>query len=207
VLFTRQFPLKLQHSQNPPNRETQISRYLAVQIQIEISISFEIVPRFLSFCIWWILEVLHFEWNLSNAFICMNEGCHSRVFVRATHVYVWMNACSQPSSPHQIAGTATCIDKFVYMHSYMKWPALINFYMWWLRSVGSLKWLVSFTEYNLFYRALLQKRPIILRSLLIVATPYMNSFIKCIQTFCVYMNAYSQSCSSIVERKKKRRKS
>jgi len=30
---------------------------------------------------------------------------------------------------------------------------------------------VSFAEYRLFYRALLQKRPMILRSLLIVATP------------------------------------
>jgi len=33
-------------------------------------------------------------------------------------------------------------------------------------------WEVSFAEYRLFYRALLQKRPMILRSLLIVATPY-----------------------------------
>jgi len=31
---------------------------------------------------------------------------------------------------------------------------------------------VSFAEYRLVYRALLQKRPMILRSLLIVATPY-----------------------------------
>ena len=31
---------------------------------------------------------------------------------------------------------------------------------------------VSFAEYRLFYRALLQKRPIIFRSLLFVATPY-----------------------------------
>ena len=31
---------------------------------------------------------------------------------------------------------------------------------------------VSFAEYSLFYRALLQKRPVILRSLIIVATPY-----------------------------------
>jgi len=43
--------------------------------------------------------------------------------------------------------------------------------MGWLRLVGSLKLQVSFAEYSLFYRALLQKRPIILRSLLIVATP------------------------------------
>jgi len=31
---------------------------------------------------------------------------------------------------------------------------------------------VSFAEYSLFYRALVQNRPITLRSLLIVATPY-----------------------------------
>jgi len=45
-------------------------------------------------------------------------------------------------------------------------------HMGWLQLVGSLKLWVSFAEYCLFYRALLQKRPIILRSLLIVATPY-----------------------------------
>ena len=44
--------------------------------------------------------------------------------------------------------------------------------MEWLRLVGSLKLQVSFAEYRLFYSALLQKRPIILRSLLIVATSY-----------------------------------
>jgi len=47
-----------------------------------------------------------------------------------------------------------------------------NTAMGWLRLVGSLKVQVSFAEYRLFYRALLQKRPIILRSLLIVAAPY-----------------------------------
>jgi len=38
--------------------------------------------------------------------------------------------------------------------------------------VGSLKLQVSFAEHGLFYRALLQKKPIILRSLQIVVTPY-----------------------------------
>jgi len=38
--------------------------------------------------------------------------------------------------------------------------------MRWLRSVGSWKSYVSFAEYSLFYTALLEKRPIILRSLL-----------------------------------------
>jgi len=44
--------------------------------------------------------------------------------------------------------------------------------MRWLRSVGSIKLQVSFAEYRLFYRALLQKRTIILSILLTVATPY-----------------------------------
>jgi len=48
--------------------------------------------------------------------------------------------------------------------------------MGWLRLVGSLKLKVSFAEYRLFYRDLWQKRPIIWRSLLIVATPYVNIF-------------------------------
>ena len=43
--------------------------------------------------------------------------------------------------------------------------------MGWLRSVGSIKLWVSFAEYRLFYRALLQKRPIILSILLTKATP------------------------------------
>jgi len=38
--------------------------------------------------------------------------------------------------------------------------------------VGSLKLQVSFAEYRLFDRSLLQKRPAILRSLLVAATPY-----------------------------------
>jgi len=42
----------------------------------------------------------------------------------------------------------------------------------WLWLVGSIKLYVSFAEYRLFYRALLQKRPIILPILLTVATPY-----------------------------------
>ena len=46
--------------------------------------------------------------------------------------------------------------------------------MGWLRVVGSLELQVAFAEYGLFYRALLQKRPMILRSLIIVATPYVS---------------------------------
>jgi len=49
--------------------------------------------------------------------------------------------------------------------------------MGWLRFVGSLKLSVSLAEYSLFYRALLQKRPVILRSLLIIATAYLVFYV------------------------------
>ena len=45
--------------------------------------------------------------------------------------------------------------------------------MGWLRLVPSFKLQVSFVEYRLFYRVLLQKRPIILSILLTTATPYL----------------------------------
>ena len=48
--------------------------------------------------------------------------------------------------------------------------------MRWLQAVDSLRIWVSFAEYRLFYRALLQQRPIFLGSLLIVAAPYANLF-------------------------------
>jgi len=51
-------------------------------------------------------------------------------------------------------------------------PHLWTRHMGWLRLVGFLKLYVSFAEYSLFYRSFLQKRPTILRSLLIVANPY-----------------------------------
>ena len=48
-----------------------------------------------------------------------------------------------------------------------------HIHMGWLRLVGSFKMKVYFAKYRLFYRALLQKTPILSRSLLIVATPYL----------------------------------
>jgi len=60
----------------------------------------------------------------------------------------------------------------------------IHSVMGWLRLVGSLKLWVSFAEYRLFYRALLQKRPIILRSLLIEATHIEHPFFFCLAYVC-----------------------
>jgi len=61
-------------------------------------------------------------------------------------------------------------------HSYVWHDAFIcvtwSIHMGWLRLVGSLKLYISLENIGLFYRALLQKIPIILRSLLAKATPY-----------------------------------
>jgi len=51
-------------SLNPPNFATQISRYFAVQIQMQILAGFEFVPRNLSFWNWRISGVQYFEWKL-----------------------------------------------------------------------------------------------------------------------------------------------
>ena len=47
--------------------EIQILRYLAVQIQIEILVSFEFVPRNLKFLMQSILGMQQFQWNLSHS--------------------------------------------------------------------------------------------------------------------------------------------
>jgi len=47
----------------------------------------------------------------------------------------------------------------------------VDIHMGWLRLVGSLKLRVSCAEYSLFHRPLLQKRGLILRSLLVIDTP------------------------------------
>jgi len=64
--------------------------------------------------------------------------------------------------------------------------------MGWLRLVGSLNLKVSFAECHVFNRALLQKRPIILRSLLIVVTPYTTKspmfFLVVFFTTCTFCN-------------------
>jgi len=64
---------------------------------------------------------------------------------------------------HMYMGTCILIICICGICSYMKVHVCTYkyTYMRWLPLVGSLKLQVSFAEYRLFYRALLQKRPII----------------------------------------------
>jgi len=65
-----------------------------------------------------------------------------------------------------------------WMHKGFFWKCKGPFNMGWLRLVGSLKLQVSFAKEPYKRDYVLHKRPIILRRLLIVATPYLQSPLK-----------------------------
>jgi len=56
------FQLKVLHPRNPPNREPQIPQHLALQIQLEILVLFELVPGNAR------CDVFVFEYITSNVF-------------------------------------------------------------------------------------------------------------------------------------------
>jgi len=89
-------------------------------------------------------------------------------------VYTYAYAHGLYTHMHTHSGRMGCIHIFIhtYQHICVYVNMCVRVCMGWLRLVGSLKLQVSFAEHRLFYRALLQKRPILLRSLLIVATKY-----------------------------------
>jgi len=107
-----------------------------------------------------------------------------------THEHAYMHVKNTATHEHMYTHTHThAVSSHCYysmnINYMMLYFVLIHreiITMGWLRLVGSLNLQVSSAEYSLFYRVLLQKRPIILRSLLIVATPYMNikSMICCL---------------------------
>jgi len=95
-------------------------------------------------------------------FTHMNESCH-------TWVWVMSHMCMSHVT-HVYESCHTCV--WVMSHMCMSAGALILEAMGWLRWVGCFKIHVSLQNTGLFCRALLQKRPIFLSILLIVATPY-----------------------------------
>jgi len=129
------------------------------------------------------------EWVMSRIHIWMshatrthtNESCHAYTYEWVTsHVHVWMSHVTH-AHMNESCHTYECVTHthwnrtWTGMHA-APWraapcamyciPSLVT------RWVGSWNLKVSSVEYSLFYRALLQKRPVLLRSLLVVATSY-----------------------------------
>jgi len=102
-----------------------------------------------------------------DSFILRTLFCQmSSIFIRVSHVTQTSESC--------IWGTwLVHMTPSSFVPSSVKralYTVCSLFPLYWL--VGSLKLYVSFAEYSLFYEALLQKWPVIFRSLLIVATLY-----------------------------------
>ena len=105
-----------------------------------------------------VTRLIHMRWH--DSFICATRLIHMYAI---THSYA-------------VTWLICVLDQIFFSHVCMSHGTCIQMSqgtcMGWLRSVGSIKLQVSFAEYRLFYRALLQKRPIILSILLTKATPY-----------------------------------
>ena len=98
----------------------------------------------------------------AHSHVCMHAHSHSHTCILQTHVYMRVHryVCMYMNTDTHVF--------FVFNHIcvYTSLP------MGWLRLVGSLKFYVSFAKESHKRDYILQQRPIILRGLLIVATPY-----------------------------------
>jgi len=100
-----------------------------------------------------------------------------------THSYVW----HEPFLPVTCLIHICDITYWCLRHESLMCVTRISD-IWWLRLVGSLKLQVSFAKEPYKKDATLQKRPIILRSLLIVATPYVwHDPLKCVAHFVYFI--------------------
>jgi len=116
-------------------------------------------------------------------------------------IWIWISICDMNMSIHPLLSAHTYhIDISIpdVQHSYsyvmnMSIHLLLSVHMChidmgWLRLVGSLELKVSFSKEPYKKDDILQKRPIILRSLLVVATPYEHPYgAKIYMSICVYV--------------------
>jgi len=100
--------------------------------------------------------------------------CCCRVFVECVALDCMLQHTPQYTTTDYLSRTCysrlQCFWWSIALHSMLQHTPQHT--MEWLRLVGSFKLQVSFAEYSLFYRALLRKRRVILRSLQIEATSY-----------------------------------
>jgi len=121
-----------------------------------------------------------FPYSPRNLFVTPYISSPTRIFLTA---YLLTPYITTYMTPYMCSPTRVFLTPYLDMFPYTCTGWQKCFYipydtthMFWhptmgrLQLVGSLELDASFAEYRLFYRALLQKRPIILRSLLIVAT-------------------------------------
>ena len=116
-------------------------------------------------------RVMYYEW------ICIMSECIMSEYVRSAASHVSMHHVARVNESWQWVMSHAWMSHAIYMthviHTYQRVMAhewMSHTDMGWLWLVGSFKIYVSFPEYSLFYRALLQKRHMFIGSLQIVAT-------------------------------------
>ena len=114
--------------------------------------------------------------------------------------YVCTYILAEESSGYSRKQSDSFICVLLLMTASRVWNDMTHLHVWhsvasmgWLRLVGSLKLYVSFAEYRLCYRSLVQKRLIILRSLLLAATLYPIVRILALRSGIVRRNLYLYS--------------
>jgi len=136
------------------------SWYTTIQFVVEIRGSWNWTTNWMTSWNWttnWMTYVPRIEWHIRGTFFFFFRGIEPRI---EWHMYHELN------------------DIFV-VHSFF-WSTCDSMrVMGWLRLVGFLKIYVSLQNIGLFW-ALLQKRPIFLSILLIVATPYLPFGGRCV---------------------------
>jgi len=176
-------------------------------------------------CLWWVLIKLK-----RCCCLCMYERTYILIKDMSTHqrqqqrctlihiymyerIYVWAYIYT-----NKCMCVAMCARVLVYLWIFVTvwwrseltanidWDVAAVCGMGWLRLVGSSKLYVSFAEYSLFYRTLLQKRPMLLNSLLVVATPwallnvwmcvYIKMLLHCARVCCSVCGVYVAVCCS-----------
>ena len=105
---------------------------------------------------------------------------HVHIFTYLSHLSLCVHMYH--SCIYVYINTHLHIHVHTYIHSFTH-VYLLGTLMRWLRLVGSLKLYVSFAKEPYKIEDILQKKPIILRSLLIVASPY-----RCVYTYrCIHI--------------------
>jgi len=118
-------------------------------------------------CVWNVISNAHLTYT-QEIYIYIHTFCIKTIIVVHIHIYIdtfctW-NPRHDTHTHISLQHTATHCNTLQHT-SY--WCCLQRCTgVGWLRLVGSIKLQVSFAEYSLFYRALLQNTPIILSSLL-----------------------------------------
>ena len=103
-------------------------------------------------------------------------ACHVQIVTSNSHTIINSRDCTLchaylVSVCAYLHHCTHCIYIYIYALTYIVTDKTYISTMGWLPTVGSFKLQVFSAEFSLFYRAVLQKRPIISRSLLIVSTP------------------------------------